>query len=67
MDNQNNGSGRRDFSQRPDRQMFQGDWKCSECGEAITELPFQPEGDRPLYCRNCHRARMQSRDGGRRY
>lgn len=35
------------------RQTFQGDWKCSDCGVAITELPFQPAEDRPIYCRDC--------------
>ncbi|PIS39327.1 MAG: hypothetical protein COT33_02590 [Candidatus Nealsonbacteria bacterium CG08_land_8_20_14_0_20_38_20] len=36
------------------RQMFKGDWKCAECGAPITELPFQPDQDRPIYCRDCH-------------
>jgi len=44
-----------------DRQMFQGDWSCSKCGAKITELPFQPDGDRPLYCRDCHKAKNQNR------
>ena len=43
-----------DFGQR---QMFQGNWKCSECAAEITELPFEPSGDRPLFCRDCHRAK----------
>jgi len=38
-----------------DGQMYQGNWSCSECGAAITELPFQPNGTSPLYCRDCHR------------
>ena len=53
----------RDNNQSDGRQMVQGDWKCSECGAAITELPFEPDGDRPLYCRDCHRQRRQSRPG----
>ena len=44
---------KRDFP----RQMYQGNWKCSECGAEITELPFEPSGDRPLYCRECHAKR----------
>jgi CxxC-x17-CxxC domain-containing protein len=31
---------------------------CSDCG-GVAELPFQPSGDRPVYCRDCfskHRA-----------
>ncbi|MFH1820618.1 MAG: CxxC-x17-CxxC domain-containing protein, partial [Candidatus Nealsonbacteria bacterium] len=30
--------------------MIQGNWKCSDCGNEITELPFEPSGDRPIYC-----------------
>ncbi len=45
------------------RKMFQGDWKCSECGTAITELPFEPSGDRPLYCRDCHAKRRNQNFG----
>jgi len=52
MDNRN---------QSDDRQMIQGDWTCSQCGAKITELPFQPDGDRPLFCRDCHKQKMQSR------
>jgi len=39
------------------RQMYQGNWKCSGCGNAITELPFQPSPDREdqLQCRECYR------------
>jgi len=40
----------RDFEPR---QTVQGDWTCSECGVKITELPFQPAADRPIYCRDC--------------
>ncbi len=39
------------------RQMFQGDWTCADCGTKITELPFQPSADRPIYCRDCHAKR----------
>ena len=35
------------------RQMVQGNWKCSTCGAEITELPFEPAPDRPIYCRDC--------------
>ena len=52
----------------PPRQMYQGNWTCSECGTAITELPFEPDPARldQLLCRDCHRQRRQSR-GPRRY
>jgi len=33
--------------------MFQGNWKCSKCGGAITELPFQPRSEAGLTCRTC--------------
>jgi CxxC-x17-CxxC domain-containing protein len=33
--------------------MVQGNWKCSECGTEITQLPFEPAPDRPIYCRDC--------------
>jgi CxxC-x17-CxxC domain-containing protein len=25
---------------------------CSECGQQA-EVPFQPRGDKPVYCRDC--------------
>jgi len=34
--------------------MFQGNWKCSKCGGAITELPFQPRSEEGLTCRACY-------------
>ena len=37
-----------------ERKMYQGDWTCADCGTKITELPFQPSPDRPIYCRECH-------------
>lgn len=47
------GGGSRDFAPRP---MVQGNWECAGCSVAITELPFQPDGSRPIYCRDCHRS-----------
>ena len=59
MDNQN-------FSD--DRQSVKGDWTCAQCGAKITELPFQPDGERPLYCRDCYRQKRQDRpDRPRRF
>lgn len=43
------------------REMIKGDWKCSECGAEITELPFEPSPDRPIYCRECWRKRRSER------
>jgi CxxC-x17-CxxC domain-containing protein len=34
------------------RQMFPA--TCAECGQS-TEVPFQPRGDRPVYCSDCYR------------
>ena len=34
--------------------MHQGNWKCSGCGGAITELPFQPRSEAGLTCRTCY-------------
>lgn len=35
---------------RPARQMF--DAVCSACG-IQTQVPFQPNGSKPVYCREC--------------
>ena len=32
------------------RQMYPA--VCAECGQN-TEVPFEPRGDRPVYCRDC--------------
>jgi CxxC-x17-CxxC domain-containing protein len=37
------------FGSRP-RRMFSV--ICAECGQE-TEVPFEPRGDRPVYCRDC--------------
>jgi CxxC-x17-CxxC domain-containing protein len=29
---------------------------CSACGR-VTEVPFAPRSDRPVYCRSCYNAR----------
>jgi len=47
--NRRNGSGG-DFRQR--RQMYPA--VCASCGKE-TEVPFQPSGDRPVYCSDCFR------------
>jgi CxxC-x17-CxxC domain-containing protein len=36
---------------RSPRQMFPA--TCAQCG-AQTEVPFQPRGDKPVYCRDCY-------------
>lgn len=50
--NQNrNNSGGGGYRQR-ERQMYPA--VCAQCGKD-TEVPFQPSGDRPVYCRECFR------------
>jgi CxxC-x17-CxxC domain-containing protein len=39
------------FSGRVPRQMHPA--TCAECGE-MTEVPFVPRGDRPVYCSSCY-------------
>jgi len=34
--------------------MYQGNWKCSSCGGAITELPFEPRSESGLTCKVCY-------------
>ena len=40
--------------QRADRQMYPV--TCAQCG-VETEVPFNPTGDRPVYCRACFQDR----------
>jgi len=40
------------------REMFQA--TCSACGK-VAEVPFQPRGDKPVYCRDCFSSRQSSR------
>ena len=35
--------------------MFQA--TCSQCG-GVAEVPFQPRGDKPVYCRDCFSPRQ---------
>jgi CxxC-x17-CxxC domain-containing protein len=38
--------------------MFQA--TCSGCGK-VAEVPFQPRGDKPVYCRDCFSQRQSYR------
>ncbi len=40
------------------REMFQT--TCSQCGQTA-EVPFQPRGDKPVYCRDCFQSRPSYR------
>ena len=51
------------YSQNPDeRKWYEGNWKCVDCGAAITRLPFPPEENRlgELRCRDCHMKRREA-------
>jgi CxxC-x17-CxxC domain-containing protein len=43
---------------RAQREMFNA--TCSGCG-GVAQVPFQPRGDKPVYCRTCFDARSGSR------
>ncbi len=48
-----------------ERQMYPA--TCAQCGKA-TEVPFQPRGDKPVYCSDCYKAQRpagSSYGGGR--
>jgi CxxC-x17-CxxC domain-containing protein len=49
---------------RGDRQMFSA--TCSTCGQEA-RVPFQPRGDKPVYCSNCFKPRESSGYGGGSY
>ena len=36
---------------------------CSGCGQQTT-VPFEPRGDRPVYCRDCYQAQKGGSGGG---
>lgn len=38
---------------------------CAGCGQQTT-VPFEPRGDRPVYCQNCFQSRKGSGGGGRK-
>jgi len=46
--------------------MHQGNWTCSGCGAAITQLPFEPKGTAGLLCRDCHAKKRGAGDGAAR-
>jgi diaminohydroxyphosphoribosylaminopyrimidine deaminase/5-amino-6-(5-phosphoribosylamino)uracil reductase len=50
--------GRRDGERKPPAELF--DVTCGECGCA-TQVPFQPDPSRPVFCRDCYRSRRPER------
>ena len=49
---------RRGPRDRPPREMHKV--TCSEC-QKETEVPFKPDGERPVYCQDCYRAKRPPR------
>src|SRR5512142_1654241 len=47
--------------ERREREMFPA--VCASCGKD-TMVPFQPSGDRPVYCSDCFSAQRSSNGGG---
>jgi CxxC-x17-CxxC domain-containing protein len=47
--------------EKDDRPMW--DIVCDDCGKEA-QVPFEPDGERPVYCQECYRKRRQRR---RRY
>lgn len=47
----------RNGGNRPPRQMYPA--VCSACGKE-TMVPFQPTGEKPVYCRDCYQSRAKS-------
>ena len=50
--------GSRGSSSYGQREMFKA--TCSQCG-GVAEVPFQPRGDKPVYCRDCFSSRPSYR------
>ena len=45
--------------------MFDVDLECGKCGKHISQLPFQPSGDRPVFCSECNREYRETRTSNR--
>ncbi|MFZ3171223.1 MAG: zinc-ribbon domain containing protein [Carboxydocellales bacterium] len=54
------GGGRGGYGQQ--RQTYPA--TCAQCGTA-TQVPFQPSGDRPVYCRDCYSAQRSTKSYSR--
>jgi CxxC-x17-CxxC domain-containing protein len=44
-----------------ERQMYPA--VCAQCGKE-TEVPFQPRGDKPVYCSDCYKSQKPASSGG---
>lgn len=52
------------YSNGGNREMF--DVTCDSCGKPA-KVPFQPRGDRPVYCSDCYQAQRQERSSRSSY
>lgn len=56
MFNRDDNGGARNYGAT--REDYTGEWECHEChAKTPHTLPFKPSGDRPVYCKNCYRAK----------
>ncbi|MBN1329052.1 MAG: DNA-directed RNA polymerase [Candidatus Heimdallarchaeota archaeon] len=46
------------YNERPPREMHKV--TCADCGNE-TEVPFKPDGERPVYCQDCYKKRKPKR------
>lgn len=59
-----NRKGSSGFASRPQREMLDVSdlgLTCADCGTSITQLPFRPSSDKPVYCRDCNKKRRPAR------
>lgn len=54
---------RDDYRPRQNQRTEMFNTRCDDCGNN-TKVPFQPKGDRPVYCRDCY---SRNRQPARRY
>lgn len=51
------------YGDREPRQMYSA--ICANCGNE-TQVPFQPRGDKPVYCSECYQSQRSGRSNERR-
>ena len=49
------------FGGRTPRQMHPA--QCAQCGD-MTEVPFKPRGDRPVFCSSCYNKQRANTESG---
>ena len=48
------------YGRYDDKPREMHDIKCSECGQDA-QVPFKPDGERPVFCRDCYQKQRRSR------